>query len=293
MRPLPFSAVCLASIVGCAGRGSLLPDYSEMLAAGVEPHAEAAVVEAHLGEAGYVCDERAERETFVALGFVRASDGHRAVRVVTSRGVAFALDSGAMAIGAPPGDVHLDAERSGTDVDGDERPDVVITRSEPDRQCWLVLALTEDGGLDALRVDADGLDADACLEGFTDVDGHGTEEAIVRTRSRRLQRTRVPTADVPLERDEAGIYHRRPPPVAFLAAVRARLTAAITEARVQHAEEELYTLAVETALVSRAAGESLATTLAAFDEVVTTVVWSPALAEAVRSAREHIARDWR
>jgi hypothetical protein len=277
----------------CGGHGSMLPDYSELLAAGVEPAEEAARTLGTLERAGFVLDERAEGEGFAALGCVRASDGHRAVRVVTTRGVAFALDSGALDLGGPAGEVHLDIERSGRDVDGDGRRDVVVARREPSRTCLLVLALSGDGGLDALRVDARGLDPDACLEGFEDVDARPGAEAIVRVRAPELARARIPTADIPLERDEAGVYGLRPPPVAYLAAVRERLAASASAARVRLDQEEAYTLAVEAALVARAAGEVRERELAAFDEAVVSVVWSEAMAEAVRGARAHIARGWR
>lgn len=283
-------AACLSA---CAPRSSLLPDYSELLAAGVEPTEEADAVIAALSRAGYALDERADGEGFVALGFARADEGHRAVRVVTRRGVAFALDSGTLDPGGPPGDVHVEALPIGTDVDGDGRADVVVSRREARRSCLLVLALTEDGGLDALRVDAAGLEPDACLEAFEDVDGRAGAEAIVRVRAPGLRRARTPTADVPLERDEAGVYGLRPPPVAYLARVRQRLSAALDAARARLDEEEAYTLAVEAALVSRAAGEAPALQLAAFDAAVSTIVWSEAMAEAVRAARAYVVRGWR
>ncbi len=291
------AVVVIAAAAGwlgaCTPRASLLPDYSELLAAGVDPAVEADVVIATLSRAGYALDERADGAGFVALGFVRAEAGHRAIRVVTSRGVAFALDSGPLDPGGVPGDVHVEVSRSGTDVDGEGRADVVVSRREPGRSCLLVLSLTDDGGLDALRVDAAGLEPDACLEAFEDVDGREGAEAIVRVRAPALMRARMPTADVPLERDEAGVYGLRPPPVAHLARVRARLAEDLETARRQLDEEAAYTLAVEAALVARAAGESLALQLAAFDAAIAPVVWSEVMAEAVRAARGYVARGWR
>ncbi len=270
-----------------------LPDDSEYLVAGVEPREEAERVAAHLARAGFEETARAEVGGVIAVAMVRPTDRLHVLRVITPRGVTVALEaapeaSSAETAAAMRGRLAIDP-RSGADLDGDGRVDLLVVRSEPTRSCWLLLAVTEAREVEALGVDTSDLDAGLCLEDLRDVNDDGTIEAIVGVRAPSLARTRIPRAELPLERDEAGTYRRVPPAVAFLSRETARLDAALARARAEGDAEACYTLAVERALVLHAAGRSVEAQLAAFDEAVAATVWPEGLGGALDGARLAIA----
>jgi hypothetical protein len=281
------------TLAACGGPARGLPDYSELLLAGVEPSEEAERVAAHLARAGFEEAARAEVGGVIALLMVRPADGLHAVRIVTPRGVTVALEAAPEATGpdtvaAMRGTLTLDP-RSGEDLDRDGRNDLLVVRSEPGRSCWLLLAVTGAREVEALGVDPSDLDAGLCLEDLRDVNDDGTIEAIVAVRAPSLARTRMPRAELPLERDEAGTYRRVPPAVSFLAGETARLDAALAQARAEGNAEACYTLAIERALLLRAAGRSLEAQLGAFDDAVAETVWPEAFTSALDAARSTIA----
>lgn len=286
-RALPLF-IALASLeVGC-GVARTLPDYDELLVAGVDPPAEAERVIAFLARAEFELVERVEAGPVIALGFRRARDEHRAVRVVTRRGVSVVLDSHAEdGITVSAGAIELDAARSGGDLDADGRTDLLVVRPEAHRTCLLILEVDDEGEVAPLTVDARDLDPSVCLESLRDVNGDGVPEALVALYAHGLARTRLPRAELPLERDEAGIYRRTPPAVSFLEAEVRRIDGALVLARQAEDPEACFTLAVERALLAFAAGRALDAQLEAFDRSIASTVWperfSPILAETRRA----------
>lgn len=281
----------LAVTLTACGAPRRLPDYSELLLAGVEPAEEAERVIAYLGHAELRLVERVEVGGVIALGFHRARDEHRAVRVVTPAGVSLSLDSHAEdGVTASAGPIVLDRARSGRDLDGDGHLDIVVARSEPHRTCMLVIDVHEDGRLAPLRVDAIDLPPDVCLEELEDLTGDGTTEALVGIYAPELARRRAPRAPLPLERDEAGVYRRTPPAVAFLEERTARIDAALARARRAEDHDECLTLSVERALLLTAAGQSVERQLAAFDEAIAATVWPEAMSPELDRARAVLSR---
>ena len=288
-RALSF-LLALASFEAGCGAARELPDYSELLVAGVEPPAEAERVIAFLGHAEFELVERVEAGPVIALGFFRARDEHRAVRVVTRRGVSVVLDSHAEdGITVSAGSIELDAARSGGDLDADGRTDVLVVRREAHRTCLLVLEVDDEGEVTPLTVDARDLDPSVCLESLRDVNGDGVPEALVAVYAHRLARTRLPRAELPLERDEAGIYRRTPPAVSFLTAEGSRIDAALALARRERDPEACLTLAVERALLVFAAGRPLEGQLEAFDGSIASTVWPERFSPILAATRGAIA----
>jgi len=293
VRTLVHRLALAVTLAACGAPVRGLPDYSEYLLAGVEPREEAERVAAHLARAGFEEAARAEVGGVIALAMVRPADRLHAVRIITPRGVTVAIEAAPEPTGpdtaaAMRGTLVLDP-RSGSDLDGDGRSDLLVVRSEPARSCWLVLAVTNAREVEPLGVDTSDLDRDLCLEDLRDVNDDGTVEAIVGVRATSLARTRVPRAELPLERDEAGTYRRVPPAVSFLSRETARLDAALAAARAEGDAEACYTLAIERALLLRAAGRSVEAQLSAFDEAVAATVWTEGLGEALDAARLAIA----
>lgn len=289
---LLFRLAASASITGllaCGGPARTLPDYSELLHAGVVPTDEAERVVAFLGRAEFELSSRAEVGPVIALGFLRARDGHRAVRVVTPEGVALALDSHAEdGVTPSAGAIQIDEASSGTDLDADGHPDILVVREEPLRRCLLVIEVAEDGAVAPLRVDATDLDPSVCLESLRDVDGDGAPEAIVAL-YRDVGTARTARAELPLERDEAGLYRRTPPAVAFLSTETSRLDAALVAARNAGDAEECLTLAVERALLFLGAGRNTTAQVQAFDDATASTVWPEGYGERLSEVRRAIA----
>ena len=256
---------------------------------GVDPAAEAHTLETSLAASGFHVSSDAEGTGWAAFAMTHP-DGASLVRLVTRRGVVVALDETPTALAPARGILGVEsAPPSGTDVDGDGTPDVVLSRNEADRRCLMVVGVDDDGGARALVVDTANLAIDVCLEDVRDVDGNETPEAIVRVRARSLARATTPTADLPLERDATGVYRRVGSAARFVADERASRRARIVRARAMPDAEAVYTAAVELALVSFAAGEASDVQLAAFDEGMAGVVLDLDLVTAVHFARGEIA----
>jgi hypothetical protein len=204
--------------------------------------------------------------------------------------VVVALDEGSGPLGHTRGVLGIEpSPPSGTDVDGDGTLDVILVREESDRRCMLVVHLGEDGAASPLSLDAEGLAPDACLEALRDVDGNGEPEAIVRVRAYGLARSGVPTVDLPLERDEAGVYRAVNPAARFVADERRERETRLMRARAAPAPEDAYTIAVELALLVHVIGETPERQLEAFDEALTGIVVTEDLVTAVHRARGLIA----
>jgi hypothetical protein len=275
--------------LGCGASRPAVPEAEERLFIGVDPQAEATALTDGLAQDGYGRTHRVEGEGWVAVAMSR-EDGASVVRLVTTRGVVVALEEGPSPLGHTRGVLDVEpAPPSGTDVDGDGTLDVVIARTESDRRCLLIVHLGEDGAASPLSLDPAGLAADACLEGLRDVDGNSGPEAIVRVRAHGLGRASVPTVDLPLERDEAGIYRAVDPAARFIADERRSREARLMLARAAPAPEDVYTLAVELALLVHVSGETPERQLEAFDAALTGVVLTEELVIAVHRARGLIA----
>lgn len=284
-----FVAVLAALAPACGGPARVVRDPTDYLAVGVDPALEASTLRAQLAESGYRLASEGAGEDWAAFAMTRP-DGASLVRLVTRRGVVVALDETPSALAHARGVLAIEpSPPSGTDVDGDGTPDVVLSRTEATRRCWMVVGVDEDGGARPLLVDTANLDVDVCLEDVRDVDGNATPEAIVRLRAPALARQTIPAADLPLERDATGEYRRVDPPERFVADERAVRMARLRAARAVPDAESVYTTAVELALVGFAAGDAPDVQLAAFDDAMSGIVLDVDLLTAVHYARGQIA----
>lgn len=94
-RTLPLSLCFVLSLVqlsGCKGPG-FIQDPLDYLGVGVDPNEEAEKVALQLGRAGYIVDRRIESPVAIALEARRLRDGATAVRIITARGIAVAIDA--------------------------------------------------------------------------------------------------------------------------------------------------------------------------------------------------------
>jgi hypothetical protein len=278
------------ALAGCgAASGSRLPDYSEWLRVGVDPAAEASALTRVLEGAGYRIERRIDTSAWIAIEARR--DERRAIRVVTARGTALALDSHEdHGLALRHGEIEL--VPPAIDLDGDGRDEIVVGARAGDRLCLLPFRADDEGGIAPEAPDVSRLGDDVCVESFRDVGGDARPEGIAVVRARRVARETMPTVEAPLARDPSGGLRAGPPPVAWLAAERARRSAELDRALRSPDPEAVYRVAIELALLARIAGEGRDAQLEAFDGAIGRGVWTEDLAGAVRESRGFIERGW-
>ena len=209
-----------------------------------------------------------EGERFHAIG--ARGDNESAVRVVTSRGIAFALDA--------PSERHtadavtlLSANRD-HDVDLDGNEEVAIALESADRRCLVFVRVHENGAVQDVPLDLQDHHATPCIVALEDVAGDARKEAIVA-----LQFFGFPSARVNVPFTLGAIWRIDTSHAAFFEGERARRERAIDSAEeLQHA--------IELALIARLEGAPYDAQLAAFDRRVSSSSFaiSPA---ALREAR--------
>lgn len=176
-------------------------DETAYLRAGVDPGIEATRLERHYR--GFHRRVRIDGGTFTAFSM---EDGARSlVRIVTSRGVALAVDAPSehgrtrvgLLDGFPP------------DLDRDEHEEVLVFADDPalDRRCIAIVRIV-DGVAREVRLDLDALHGDACVEELADVDGDGQAEALVVVRFTELSLGTAPRVIVPFGGREWSRVHR-------------------------------------------------------------------------------------
>lgn len=264
---------------------------------GVEPAEEAARVRATLTGSGFEVARRLEGEGFVALGFAHP-EGRRAVRVITSRGVAAALDShepdgvrtrhGAVRLLAPD-------EGDGHDRDGDGLAEVVVARDAAGATCLAILRVGEDGRVTLAPTDAERLAPGACPSALADVDGDGTPEVLVELRWPDLTVEGMeapPSLRAALVLDD-GAWRASGLPVVYARRERARRLSALEAARRGFDVPAAIRLAVELAALAHLTGASVAAQVERFDEALAGVVLTRAQVDRVAAIRAVIGGGWR
>lgn len=280
--------------LGC-GSPSTRRAPEDYLRVGVDPSGEASLVVEALEGAGFALTQRIEAPAFIALAFVRESDGHRAVRVVTRVGVAVALDShetdgvrvrhGEVRLVEPDGEDH--------DLDGDGRPEVVLARAQDDHDCLAIIRLYEDGRARAARIEAENVAPGSCASALRDVDGDGRLEAIVELewRALALSDASVPSLSVALAASEGG-WRAGAMPAEYEARERASRRAALADARARLDVASANRIGVELAALANLAGAPLAAQVRAYDEALAGLVVGQSVLDRVRAVRAYIAAGW-
>ena len=233
-----------AALSGC-GAANALPDDAIYFGVGVDPEAEMHAVTTTMQAHGFTQRTRIAAPNFIAVAF--QSDEATALRIATARGIVFALQAttqeGALAIDP----------RTGTDLDGDQLADIVITRTETARTCFALAAVDAEGFFQPTRTNATGLDGATCIEALRDVTGDGTVDALVPMQA-ELMLPRAASITVALTLGEGGIFALHPGAIAaYLSDERARRDALVLAAVDVARQEDLLRLACEIAWIERIA----------------------------------------
>jgi len=290
-RMVVAAIALIAAPAGCGGRRRESPELA-YLRVGVSPRAEASALARSLERGGYRLVARYDGERYSALGLLDASLGRTAVRVITRRGTAVALD-------APGGEVAaVELERApARDVDGDGTEDVIVGARERglDRTCLVVVRVLASGEALALPTEAARVDRDACLEALEDIDGDGRLEGLAVSRWIALARGAPPRIAVPLHPCRRAGYCApavgadRP----YWRREAGRRRALLARARQGLDVEASYKLAIELAAIARREDAPTGAQVSAFDDAMRGLVLTPGQARSLACTRAFIAAGWR
>ena len=274
--------ILLASACGLGcGSANAMPDDSLYFGVGVEPDAEMDAVLTTLRAHGFVEGRRTDTPRFIAVD-LHSAEGS-AVRIVSARGVVFALDAG-----TAEGLLSLDA-RTGSDLDGDTFADVIIVRTEAHRACLALGRVDAEGYFSAVRTDTGHLDGATCIEEFRDVNHDGRIDALVPMRAAALGVEA--TITVPLVLAENGTFAFDTEAVtAFISDERARRDALVMRAVDAADQAVLVRLACELAWLERMAltDEDTTRVARAFDTTVAHLPLSSTLSVVAQDARARL-----
>ena len=262
----------------------------DFIRVGVDPVEEAARVEETLTRAGWERTRRIDGEGFVALAFAR--NDRRAVRITTSRGIAVALDSHEPdGVRLRHGAVSL-IEGDASDLDGDGRVDVVVSREEGSERCLAVLRIAEDGDATVAPIEAEALAPGACASELADIDGDGVVEALVTLRWPDLAIDgQVATLTAVLVLEDGG-WRAGPMPVAYVEREEASRRDALMAARAARDVPSAARLGVELAALAHSSGAALSAQIARLDAALSGLVLTETQAAEVAAVRAVIAAGW-
>lgn len=283
----------VAVAVGCGGAHEPEAFPLDELRVGVDPRAEADAVAHALESAGFAVVHRVDSPRVTVLALARRAPLGTAVRVVTSRGVAWFADAGTGSELEAVSLLPLEHGAAPPDVDGDGEPEIVVlgrTANDP-RACAVVLRIGRDDAVTPIRVDTTAIGPRVCIEDVADVDGDGRAEAVAVQRLPELSRGDAPTLALPLAIGVDGTAHLCRCQ-AYWADVRHRLDAELARARAAPDADAAYRVAVELALVAGRADDPTAA-VAAFDEALAGVVLDEEQARAAARARDTLSAGLR
>lgn len=295
MRPSsPLACVALVAAAACSEPAPAV-DPLAFLRVGLDARAEADAVAAGFRRRGFTELRRITGDDHVALGFARRSPTRAsAVRVVTDRGIAIALDA--------PNPRALDLAEvrlaepvgPGGDIDADGRSEIVVELVDETRPrtCLRVLRVRPDGLVDELPIALPEA-PDACVEQLADVGADRRPEAILVVRHHELARGEPPSVRALRTPTSTGWLPPLPGPFrGFTDRERAAREAELSDAREALDVERAYRVAVELAALSRLAGEPTGAQLEAFDRALSGLVLEPSQARSVAHARAYIGAGW-
>jgi hypothetical protein len=258
-----------------------MPDDALYFGVGVDPAAEMQAVTDTMQAHGFVVAQRVETPHFIAVAL--NSEEASALRIVSTRGVVLALDSGTQ-----DNVLTLDP-RTGSDLDGDTLADIVLVRAEATRTCLALARVHADGYLETVATDTTGLEGATCIEALRDVNDDDHIDALEPMHASELGFDASIT--VALTRVDDGSFALHPEDVStYFADERARREALVmlaVDAANQHA---LMRLAFELAWLERItlADGDTSRIARAFDTAIGHLPLSPALSEQAQSARRRL-----
>jgi hypothetical protein len=280
------TSLLLALFLGCGGeqQNPAIAHDIATLGSRVDPSREARTVAAGLERGGWTIGEELSGDGYVAFDAVREDDGRTAVRVITGRGIAAALE-----VPLTEAAQAISLRR----VEGIE--DLIVARLDPthERTCLVLLRVQEDGRVTQVPLELGRFGEEACVEDVVDADGDGAPELMTRVRLYGLSRGETPTVAALLAERPPG-YSPAPPSAygGFWESEEARVRGALEEARRRLDVEATYRRAVELAALARERGASTNRQVTAFDEALSGLVLTEAQARGVAAARAHIANGW-
>lgn len=297
-RPAVVSFLAMLAMLGCASTqpGPFFQD-DRYLRFGVDPNDEAkAVIEGQKAR-NYVLAQRQLGRHFTALGFMDKQGRSSAVRVLTARGIAIALDHRpATPLEAETRYALLAAPIEGTyDADKDGFEEVFIEERSEVGPCVQVHRVRDTGAVDRVLVETRVWAEDVCPRAVIDLDGDAVVELVTEVElsgfSAGSTTLRMP---LPLWAAEHRFLARAgtAPQRAWLTAERTRREAELQRARAKLDVTQSYVLGVELAALEHVAGEEPAAQLAAFDRALRGLVLSPREAAATLTARNRIYATW-
>jgi hypothetical protein len=295
------AALLLLGVLACASTPSGPVFHDETyLRFGVDPREEeVAVIESQKARA-YRLGLRVHGQHFTALGFMDKSGRSSAVRILTVRGTAIALDSrpeGQMqpavtyALLAPPIADTYDADHDGFD-------EVFVEQRSPGKTCLQVYRVRDVGFVDRVVVDSRIFGQDVCARAAIDLDVDGIVELVTEVELLGFPRggasAEARRMFLPLWANQhqfvarAGSAAQR----AWLTQERTRREAELQQARGRLDVANCYALGIELAALAYLDGGDRDAQIAAFDRALRGLVLQPAQAAANLTARGRIYSDW-
>jgi hypothetical protein len=294
MRPL-LALLCLAAI-SCAAQplGPFFGD-EKYLRFGVDPDEETTSVVEGQGRRGYVVGLKLVGQTFTALGFMTSNGRNVAVRVITSRGIAIALDPEDASLieqevtyallNAPIHDTH--------DADHDGFEEVFIEQRTAADNCILVYRVRDVGFVDPVHIDTRAIGQDFCPNAVVDLEDDGSAELLADLALHGFGPV-TPRVRVALwPRNHEFELRGNPNGLArFTATERAGRERALADARARRDIPEALRLGIELAALAHLSGADPNKQVAELDAALRGLVLSRAEATTVLTARSRIFQAW-
>lgn len=294
--------ICLVLVTlaatSCATAPPPSPFYGDekYLRFGVDPDQEADAVVEDQRTRGYVVSRKIAGQHFTALGFMEPNGRSAAVRVVTARGIALALDpkpataferavSYAL-LAQPIPDTH-DADKDGFDEVFIER------RSDGAQNCIDVYRVRDVGFVDPVSLDARVFDQAFCPNALLDLDDDGTAELLADVALRGFEPLTPHVRVVLWARGHRFELAGNPSGNdRFATAERVERDPPLQQSRARRDADTALQIAIELAAYAKLTGRDPNQQLAELDVAMRGLALSPVQTASVLAARTRIFRDW-
>jgi hypothetical protein len=290
-----LALLCFAA-VGCASQPPS-PFFGDerFLRFGVDPDQEANALIEDQRAHGYAVALKVLGQHFTALGFMEPNGRSTAVRIVTARGIAVALDpTPATALEAPTTYALLAPPIEGTnDPDHDGFDEVFVERRTAAKSCIDVYRIRDVGFVDPVTLDRHHFAQEFCPYAALDLDDDGTVELLADVPLRGFEplAPRVRVALWPQgHRFEAN--GRSDAAKQFMKSERLDRDRQLTAARTRRDVNEALRLGIELAALVQLWGGRPDQQVAEIDMATHGLVLQPGQAATLIAARHRIFHDW-
>jgi hypothetical protein len=290
-----LALACLAAVSCAHPPPSPYFGDERFLRFGVDPDQEANAVIQDQHDRGYNVAQRIVGQYFTALGFMERDGRSVAVRVVTARGIALALDRNSPnPLAAPTTYALLSSPLKDTqDADGDGFEEVFVERRTAAGNCIDVYRVRDVGFVDPVKLDTRHFGQEFCPYAVLDLDGDGKVELLADVSLQGFEPL-APHVRVPLwARDHRFVTDgNSPAAMQFAVTERNDRVQQLVAARKRRDAKEALRLGVELAALAQLSGSEPAEQVAEFDRATRGFVLSPAEAASLIGARNRIFQDW-